>query len=152
MRTLTFSALLILLSVCMTGVAIDLNKPQESIGSYNSNIDAAPSVLKALLGNEKVNITILLNNSSTAIWGFETKNAKIVRFERGGIENPTIDVFATEDAIYRVQSAQDPLAAYKNAEESGDVRIEGKTLGAKLKLGAALSSSEAIRYFFGILS
>ena len=152
MRALIFSALFVLLSVCMAGAAIDLNNLQESIDSYNNNIDAAPSVLKALLGNERINITILLNNSSTVSWGFETENAKIVRFEKGGIENPTIDVFATEDAIYRVQNAQDPAAAYKNAEESGEVKIEGKTLGARLKLGAVLSSGEAIRFFFGILS
>lgn len=152
MRALIFSALFVLLSVCMASTAIDFNNLQESIDNFNRNIDSAPSVLRALLGNEKTNITILLNNSSTVSWGFETKNAKIVRFEKGGIENPTIDVFATEDAINRVQSAQDPVAAYKNAEESGEVKIEGKTLGARLKLGAALSSSEAIRFFFRILS
>lgn len=151
MRTLIFSTLLIFSSICVAGAVLDLNNLQESVDSYNSNIDTAPSVLKTLLGDEKVNITILLNNSSIVSWGFETKNAKIVRFEKGGIKNPTIDVFATEDAIYRVQSAQDPVAAYRNAEESGEVKIEGKTLGSRMKLGAALSSGEAIRFFFGIL-
>jgi hypothetical protein len=76
----------------------------------------------------------------------------------GSSDSPTenseepIDVFATEDAIYRVQNATDPLAAYKSAEKSGQVRIEGRTLGARLKLGAALSSGEVIKSFFGILS
>jgi hypothetical protein len=152
MRNLILSALLIMLSLCLAGAVVDVNNLQESVDAYNSNIDKAPSVLKTLLGDERVNITILLNNSSTVRWGFETKNARIVRSEIGGIENPTIDVFATEDAIYRVQNATDPLAAYKSAEKSGQVRIEGRTLGARLKLEAALSSGEVIKSFFGILS
>jgi hypothetical protein len=152
MRNLILLALLIMLSLCLAGAMVDVNNLQKSIDDYNSNIDKAPSVLKTLLGDERVNITILLNNSSTISWGFETQNARIVRSEVGGIENPTIDVFTTEGAIYSVQNATDPLAAYKSAEQSGQVRIEGKTLGAKLKLGAALSSGEVIKSFFGILS
>jgi hypothetical protein len=154
MRTLISLTVLMLMFFCvsMGSAVVDVNNLQKSIDSYNSNIDTAPSVLRALLGDEKVNATILLNNSSTISWGFETKNAKIVRSEKGGIENPTIDVFATEDAIYRVENAADPVAAYRDAERSGEVSIKGNTLGAKLKLAAALSSGEAIRFFFGILS
>jgi hypothetical protein len=152
MRTLIAQIMLILLCVSISGAVVDLNNLQKSIDSYNSNIDNAPAVLRTLLGDEKVNATILLNNSSTVAWGFETKNARIVQSEKGGIENPTIDVYATEDAIHRVENATDPVAAYKDAEKSGEVSIKGNTLGARLKLAAALSSGEAIRFFFGILS
>jgi hypothetical protein len=152
MRALIIQTTLILLCVSLAGAVVDLNNLQKSIDSYNSNIDSAPSVLRTLLGDEKVNATIMLNNSSTVAWGFETKNAKIVRAEKGGIENPTIEVYATEDAINRVENAADPVAAYKEAEKSGEVSVKGNTLGARLKLAAALSSGEAIRFFFGILS
>lgn len=152
MRVLIIQTMLILLCVSISGAVIDLNNLQNSIDSYNDNINNAPTVLRTLLGDEKVNVTILLNNSSTVAWGFETKNARIVRSEKGGIENPTIDVYATEDAIYRVENAADPAAAYRDAERSGEVSIKGNTLGAKLKLTAALSSGEAIKFFFGILS
>ncbi len=152
MRALIIQTMLILLCVSLAGAVVDLNNLQKSIDSYNSNIDNAPSALRALLGNERVNATIVLNNSSTIAWGFETKNARIVRWEKGGIENPTIDVYATEDAIYRVENAADPAAAYTDAEKSREVSIKGNTLGARLKLAAVLSSGEAIRFFFGILS
>jgi hypothetical protein len=152
MRILIAQIILVLLCVAISGAVVDLNNLQKSIDSYNANIDNAPSVLRTLLGDEKVNATILLNNSSTIAWGFETKNAKIVRSEKGGIENPTIDIYATEDAIYRVENAADPVATYKDAEKSGEVSIKGNTLGARLKLAAALSSGEAIKFFFGILS
>lgn len=109
-------------------------------------------MLRALLGDEKVNITVPMNDSSTIAWGFETKNAKIIRSEKGGIENPTIDVYATEGAIHRVENAADPTTAYKDAEKSGEVSIKGNTIGATLKLAAVLSSGDAIRFFFGILS
>lgn len=152
MRNSIYLVSAILLCASMACAMIDVNNLQKSIDGYNSNIDNAPSVLKALLGDERVNVTILLNNSSTVGWGFETKNAKIVRSEKGGIENPTIDVYATEDAIHSVENATDPAAAYKAAESSGEVSIKGNTFGSRLKLAAALSSGEAIKFFFGILS
>lgn len=152
MRTLISLALIIFLCVLMASAVVDVNNLQKSIDSYNKNIDNAPSVLRALLGDEKVNITVLMNDSSIIAWGFETKNAKIIRSETGGIENPTIDVYATEGAIYRVENAADPVAAYKDAEKSGEVSIKGNTMGDKIKLATALSSGDAIKFFFGILS
>ncbi|NPV61635.1 MAG: hypothetical protein HPY61_03225 [Methanotrichaceae archaeon] len=151
MRSLLILSALILLSSSLAMALVDLNNLQSSIDSYNQKIDQAPSVLKALLGDERMDITILLNNSSTIQWGFETRDAKIVRAESGVIENPTIEVYAQEDAIRRIENSNDPAAAYKEAEKAGQVKIQGNTLGARLKLAAALSSGEAIKIFFSIL-
>ncbi len=152
MRALVSLAVLVLLCVSIAGAVVDINNLQKSIDSYNSQIDTAPQVLRTLLGDERVNATILLKNGTTIAWGFETKNAKIVRSQKGGIEDPTIDVYATEDAIHEVENAADPAAAYKEAEKSGEVSIKGNTWGAKAKLMAVLSSGEAIKFFFKILS
>jgi len=152
MRLFLLLSALIVLNSSWAVAAIDLNNIQSSIDSYNQDIDKAPALLRTLLGDERVDVTILLNNSSTIRYGFETKGAKIVRAESGGIENPTIEVFADEDAIYEVENARDPASAYKQAEKSGRVKIKGNTFGARIKLSAALSSGEAIKFFFGILS
>jgi hypothetical protein len=152
MKSLIFLALSLLFLLPAASAAIDLSNLNASINDYNKNIDNAPSVLRALLGDERVNITLKLNNSSTESYGIVTKNAKIVEFTPGGLKNPTIEVYGTEAAINNIVNAQDAAAAYRSAESSGQVKIEGKSLTAKLKLGAALSSSEAIKYFFGIFS
>ncbi len=152
MRALVSLSVLVFLCVSIAGAFVDVNNLQKSIDSYNSNIDTAPQALRTLLGDEKVNATILLKNGSTVACGFETKNAKIVRSQKGGIEDPTIDVYATEDAIHRVENATDPVATYNDAEKSGEVSIKCNTWSAKLKLAAVLSSGEAIKFFFKILS
>ncbi len=152
MKSLIFLALSLLFLLPAANAAIDFSNLNASINDYNKNIDSAPSVLRALLGDERVNITLNLNNSSTESYGIVTKNAKIVEFTPGGLKNPTIEVYGTEVVINNIVNAHDAAAAYRSAEAAGQVKIEGKSLTAKLRLGAALSSSEAIKYFFGIFS
>lgn len=151
MRPLISLALVVFLCVLMADAAVDISNMQKSIDSYNSNIDKAPPVLRMLLGDEKANVTILMNNGSTVSWGFETKNAEIVRSVKGGIENPSIDAYATMDAIRKVINAADPIAAYKDAEKSGEISIKCNTWGAQMKLAAALSSGEAVKFFFHMI-
>jgi hypothetical protein len=50
-----------------------------------------------------------------------------------------------------VLNAEDPVAAYQEAEKSGQMRIDGKTLEAKMKIAAALSFGSVIKPFLGSL-
>ena len=79
------------------------------------------------------------------------ENAKIVRSAYGDLENPTIEAYTTESAINMVLDAEDPVAAYQEAEKSGLMRIEGKTVGAKMKIAVALSLGSAIKPFLSTL-
>jgi hypothetical protein len=152
MRTFLFMFVIFFLCAFIAGADEDLDKLQKSIDIYNSKMDKAPSLVRGQLGDEKINATILLNNGSTIAWGFETKDQKIVRSEKGGIENPTIDVYATEDLINRLENSADPLAIYRDAEKTGEASIKCSTTSAKLKLAIILSSDQAIKFFFGIIS
>lgn len=151
MRPLISLAVAVFLCVLMADAALDISNLQKSIDSYNSNINKAPPMLRMLLGDEKINVAILMNNGSTVAWGFETKNAEIVRSVKGGIENPSIDAYATMDAVRRVINAADPIAAYRDAEKTGEISIKCNTWSAQMKLAAALSSSEAVKFFFQII-
>ena len=143
-------ALIILLSI--SSAKVEFNNLQYLVDNYNVNIEKAPEILKAVLGSEKVDFTIPLNNGSTLRWGFETQNAKIINSSQGGIDNPTIEVYATETAIDNVLDAQDSVAVYQNAETEGQIKIKGNTFTSNLKLKAALSNAAAIRFFFGIFA
>jgi len=136
----------------LASAAVDFNNLQDSVNRYNNKIDQAPAVLKAFMGNERLNMTILTNNSSVVVWGLETENAKIVRYRLGGLENPTIEEYATESAINEILNAEDPVAVFHKVETAGQIRIEGKTPLAKIKIMAMLSDEEAIRYYFGMFS
>ena len=152
MKNLVLTGLVLLLLLSVTSAKIEFNNLQGLVDSYNVNIEKAPEVLKALLGSEIFDFTIPLNNGSTLRWGFETQNAKIINSSQGGIENPTIVVYATEEAINNVLTAKDTVAAYQKAEQDGQIKIEGKTFVSNLKLKAALANAGAIKYFFGIFA
>lgn len=146
------SIIVILLYFSAAGFGVDYSNLQKTVDGYNEKVDQSPPLLRALLGEEIVDITMLLNNGTIAKWGLETENARIVRFQNGGIEAPTIEIYATQDAIDDVLGAQDAVAAYQKAEKAGQIKIEGNTPEAKAKAWAALSNSDAIKYFFSIIS
>jgi hypothetical protein len=104
-----------------------------------------------MIGNENVSLTILLNNSSTLRWGMELKNAKIVESGYGDLKDATIEVKAAEDAINDVLHAKDPIVAYREAEESGQMSLEGKTFGAGIKIKIALGMGSMINSFISSL-
>ena len=145
------SAVVVLILLLSTSCAVDLNNLQNYVDLYNNKIEDAPIVLRGMLGSENVDFTILLNNSSTLRWGMKMENAKIVRSAYGGLENPTIEAYTTESAINKVLDAEDPVAAYQEAEKSGLMRIEGKTVGANMKIAVALSLGGAIKPFLSSL-
>jgi hypothetical protein len=133
------------------GGAIDYNNLQEYAGMYNSKIQHASPVLKEILGSETVDFTIMLDNGSSLRWGMKMENAMIVGSAYGGLQNPTIDVYAAEDAINNLLGAEDPVAAYKEAERSGQMKIECKTLTSQIKFVAALSAGGMIKPFLNSL-
>jgi hypothetical protein len=113
-------------------------------------MDKAPYLIRAQLGDEKINATVLLNNGSTIVWGFETKDQKIVQWEKGGIDNSTIDVYTTEDVIDGVGNSTDPLAVYRDAEKSGKVSVRANTFGAELKLSAIYPATRPLSSSLGL--
>jgi hypothetical protein len=127
------------------GGAIDYNSLQKYAGLYNDKIQYAAPILKNILGSETVDFTIALDNGSSIRWGMRMENAMIVRSAYGGLQNPTINVYATEDAVSNLLSAKDPVAAYNAAERAGVMRIDCKTLTSQIKLAAALSAGELIK-------
>lgn len=127
--------------------ALDFNNLQNYVDGYNNKIETAPPVLKSLLGNENIDFTLHLDSGKTVRWGIEMKDAMIVSTSNSGLQNPTITVYSTENAINKVLAAQDPIAAYKEAEKANEMRIEGKTFGANIKIMTALSLGSAINPF-----
>ena len=133
------------------GSAIAFEDVQNAVDVYNSGIETAPDVVKILLGDEKVQIEITKSDGTALLAGLETKDGLVVNTTEGEIEDPTIVVNATEDAITGVIESDDPVAAFEEAKDNGDITIEGTTWSARLKLAAALSSTAALRFFASLL-
>ncbi len=150
MRPVLSVVISILLLTSVT-CAMDFNSLQNYVKLYNNKIENASPIIKDLLGNENVDFTILLKNGSSLRWGMEMENAVIVRSGYSGLQNPTIVVHATEDAINNVLNAADPVEAYNEAERSGQISIECRTLESQIKVSAALRVGDAIKPFLNSL-
>jgi hypothetical protein len=122
------------------------------ITRYNSNVDRAPVILKMLFGSERVELNIVLNNGSLFKVGMETNNGLVVRTVKGGIEDPTILIQTQEDVIRTISNASDPITAFQHAKEAGNISITGNNFFTNLKINAALSSVDLLRFFYEVLS
>jgi hypothetical protein len=127
---------------------------QNYVDQYNQRIDGAPEPVKGLLtgllGNERIDVNISMNDGSIFSVGFETKDARITKTDAGGVQNPTIVMAVTEGAIKRIKSSNDPVAEFQSEMSYGQVNIEGTNLITRLKLSAVLSSLPVLKFFSSI--
>ncbi len=153
MRYLIFVLVILLaaaFSPCASAASLDNATVQSYVSVYNSRIDNAPQILKSILGNERIELEIANNDGSISKVGFETENARINKTVEGGVADPTISINATADAISRIRSSDDPISTFKEEMNRGSIVIQGNTLAAKLKLGAVLSSTDVLKFFYNI--
>ncbi|HPJ30058.1 MAG TPA: hypothetical protein PLZ42_01560 [Methanothrix sp.] len=133
------------------GFAIAFEDIQHGVEVYNRGAENAPDILKTLLGDERVQIEISKSDGTVLLAGLETKDGLVVNTTEGEIEDPTIEVNGSEEAIIGVIESDDPVAAFEEAKDQGEISIEGKTWSARLKVAAALSSTEVLRFLATLL-
>ncbi len=93
-----------------------------------------------------------MNNGSQFNVGMETENARVVNVVKGGIEDPTIQIQTKENTMQTISNASDPIMAFQEAKEAEDITITGNNDVSNLKVTAALSSMDILRFFYGVLS
>ncbi len=150
-KDITVVILLVMLSLSVaSGISLDTASIQGYVDSYNSKIDKAPDVLKGMLGNERVNVDITRNDSTLYQVGFEVKSARIESMVEGGLSDPSIVMSTSEDAVATIKGSDDPIAAFQNHLDLGQVKIEGENYIAKAKIAAVLSSGGVLQFFYNV--
>jgi pectin methylesterase-like acyl-CoA thioesterase len=139
------------LAASVPASALTFDSIQHGVDLYNSGVENAPGVVKTLLGDEKIQVEITRADGTALMAGLETKNAVIVNAIEGEIEDPTIVIDASEEAITWVYQADDPVAAFEEAKKEGEISIRGTTFTSKLKVSAALASTPALRFFASLI-
>ncbi len=152
MRTALLSlALLLTFSLSIAGsITYDLPTMQKYVDVYNGRIDKAPEVLKGLLGSEEVNIDVIKNDGSVYKVGMDVQKARVNSTVEGGLKDPSIVITATESAIDAVRLSEDPIAAFQNQSDLGQISIQGNNMFANAKIEVVLSSAGVLKFFSNI--
>ncbi|QQG40094.1 MAG: hypothetical protein HYS81_01650 [Candidatus Aenigmatarchaeota archaeon] len=78
-----------------------------------------PSPLDQLFGNERSNVYV---TETDIVVGVVTKDAKVAAIEEGGVENPTVNVFVSQETLDGLVSGE---LTYKEAVSKGLIKIQG---------------------------
>jgi hypothetical protein len=147
---LSLAVLLMLLISFADAFSLDMQGIQKDVANYNSKVDNAPSVLKSMLGSEKINLIITRDNGSVFRVGMDVVSARIERTVAGEYSDSTIIVTTTESAINEVVRSKDRIAAFQNLTDSGQIRFEAKSWLAEVKLKAVLSSTSVLQFGYSL--
>lgn len=150
MRYSILAVLVLLLCLPVANASFGYPTVEKYVDIYNDKVSGAPDILKNLLGNEKIDISVTMSNGSVLRVGLETDNGAISQVIKGEVENPTIVVVTTESAISAVTGSSDPISAFQKQMDMGQVRIEGENLVTRMKLNAVLSSTSVLKFFANI--
>ncbi|MBO8174509.1 MAG: hypothetical protein H0Z18_04560 [Thermococcus sp.] len=92
---------------------------------YNENADKLPEFIKRIVGNERINLEITLENGSVLNIGVITKNGRVTEFSKGKISEPTMRAWTSEDVARRIIDSEDPVTTGINALKMGDIKYSG---------------------------
>ncbi len=152
-RRQTILSLIVLMMFSISFVnafSFDMPTTQKYVNTYNTQIDNVPTVIKSMLGSEKINMMVTRDDGSVFLVGMDMVSARIVRTVEGGISDPTITVTTTQSALSEVGKSKDRIAAFKKQVDAGQIRFEGKTWLANAKINAVLSSTSFLQFGYGL--
>ena len=150
-QTILSIVVLMMLSISFVDAfSFDMPTTQKYINTYNNQINNVPTVLKSMIGSEKVNIIVTRADGSVFRVGMDMVSAKIERTVEGGISDPTIIVTTTQSALNEVVKSKDRIAAFKKQTDAGQIRFEGKSWLANAKIKALLSSTSFLQFGYGL--
>ncbi len=150
-QTILPIVVLMMLSISFVDAfSFDMPTTQNYINTYNNQINNVPTVLKSMIGSEKVNIIVTRDDGSVFRVGMDMVSAKIEKTVEGGISDPTIIVTTTQSALNEVVKSKDRIAAFKKQTDAGQIRFEGKSWLANAKIKALLSSTSFLQFGYGL--
>ena len=150
-QTILSAAILLMLSISFADAfSLDMPGIQEDVDIYNKKVENAPTIMKRMLGSEKIDLIVTRDNGSLFRVGMDVVSARIERTVEGGYDNPTIVITTTESAIRDVIRSKDKISAFQNQMDNGRIRFEAKSWLAEAKLKAVLSSTSVLQFGYSL--
>ena len=134
-KIITF-ILTILLS--FTVVAIDFNELTDSLEKSKSDFvgQDLPGPLATLLGNERINVHVQLQNEGKIVVAIVTENDKLTRLDFNTLEDPSLDVYVDDKTLDDIQKSNNPLSKLQTALDDGKLTYKAVGFWNKIKFSA----------------
>ena len=98
---------------------------EEIIESFNENSEEMPPELMSLVGNDRTNIRVTLDNGTEVVLGIGMKDGKLEDVTKGPISDPTLEIKFKEKDIREIAQSDDPVGTLVDKTSSEEVKIEG---------------------------
>jgi hypothetical protein len=108
--------------------------------TYNESLGNFPDAYKSLIGDNRIAIRIISENSTITALGLVTKNGQLVEASDGNLKNPTIEIDVKEKALTELQGAEDPVTVFNNALDNKDISVKGNGFINQLKVNVLLGN------------
>lgn len=99
-----------------------------------SELPSIPEQIPFLGADENVNFYIHSNDGTETVLGVRLKDRKVTQIT-DKIEDWTLKVDINENTLIKLMASQDPINDIKAALKSKEIKIQGRTLGKKIKVG-----------------
>jgi hypothetical protein len=103
--------------------------------AYNSNIDQVPSFVKKIIGTERINGHLTLNDGVQLNITAVTSGGLIDELTDGRLEDPPLIVRTDEKTVLAIMEAEDPGQRLKEAMDNKEISFEAQTFTGKVKWG-----------------
>ncbi|TQD25180.1 hypothetical protein [Methanolobus vulcani] len=129
--------MMLLMPVASADIVDDL---ENDIDEYNANVDAVPSYLVTLLGDETIKLVIVDDEGDEVYIKAITEDAVITTFEEVDKDEDfgaTMVVGANDFSIRSVLRVSDPLSRFIAAKDNGEIVVEPVTVTSTVKYTVA---------------
>ena len=110
-----------------------IENPEKTINDYNQGFENIPSFARTLLGNERMNLIVKMDDGSKNQLGLVTKEGKIVEYSRELLQNATIDVITSEDVMNSIAWSGNPSQEFGSAIDDERIKLEPKRFTTSTK-------------------
>ncbi|MDY6777413.1 MAG: hypothetical protein SVU32_02000 [Candidatus Nanohaloarchaea archaeon] len=129
---------------------------------FNRNTDKLPGFLGSLIGGQRINIYIQVENESALTerqlemlpknrtLGVDMKGKKIQEFQPGGYEDPTLEIWVSVSDLKKLYRADNPFKKLSDMLKNGEIRYRAHGSGNKAKFFVVRVVNRVLS-FFGIL-
>jgi len=108
----------------------------ELVEKYNSNYEQIPWVVKAMLGNEKIDVHILQTSTgktSEADFNLMMSGGRIQSYSMGPGEKSTMKMSITKENFIKLMESEDPGSTFVSMYKSGEIQTEEIGMLTKIK-------------------